>query len=859
MKTDRRPRFRRRSVPNLRDMTSSESRAWLPKALPHFIAVVVMFLTASMLFSPSMFEGKVLRQGDIQNNIGMSKEARDYQRSEGEVPKWTDSMFGGMPTVQITGTDINTAPQWIWMAVRKAMPMEVGTVLVAMISAYVLGLCLGLSPWLALLLGLGFGLSSMNVLYLSAGHATKVRAIATMPGVVAGVVLAFRNRMWAGAGVAAFFAAIHLQADHVQMTYYLLYLLGAIAVGAWVCAAIKGAIPAVAKATGLLLLAGVLAALPQTGQLALTEQYSEFTTRGKANLAPVAGGTEGENSEGLNRDYILEYSMSRGEFWSIAIPDVKGGANAQLYWGEQRFSGGAFYFGALAFALFLAWLIAGSSWLRWPLLAVSLLAIVLSWRDASGLTDFFLNHVPLFNKFRDTKMMLVLVQLAVPLGAAMALHEMSQPEAAKRWKRWAIGGGAASVLFLMFYLMPQVWFDFKSSIRPDVALEEAGKRVVAMRVDLFREDVLRAFALATVALIFTLGMVKKWTNPRWLVLGALVFVVGDMMTVDNRYLSDANYVKPMEKRFPFQATPADLAILAQEKGRVVDFDAQVEQARARWEDRLDIKLTRRFQNVADAASFEVLNANSHYRAFDLANPFNDARTSYFHKSVGGYHGAKLRRYQEFIERVLTGERAAAIAKLQSGDYQIDASVAPGLAMLNTKYLLVPGANQPLPFQGAMGAAWFVQKVRWVGSAEEEIAAIQGLDVRSTAVVHKEFESTLGSVSRADSSASVTMTKYHPEGSTYRTTSKTGGLVVLSEVHYPVGWTATVDGEEVPLVRANALLMAVEVPSGTHELQLVFEPEGWGTAKNMSRAGSLLWVLLLSLCFWQHKKTGSDKE
>ena len=582
-------------------MTSFDFRSLLPSALPHLISVVVMFFAASMLFSPVVFDGKLLDQGDIKNNVGMSKEARDVQRRDGEVPHWTDSMFGGMPTTQIAGTDVGTAPQWIWLAVRKAMPMEVGTVVVAMLSAYILGLCLGLSPWLALLLGLGFGLSSLNVLYLAAGHATKVRAIATMPGVVAGVMLAFRGRMWAGAGVAALFASLHLQADHVQMTYYLLFLLGAITVGAWIHGAVKGTLPQVMKTTGGLLLAGLLSALPQTGQLALTEQYAEFTTRGKANVVNVDAAGEKAPSEGLDRDYILEYSMARGEFWSIAIPDVKGGNN-QLYWGEQRFSGGAFYFGALAFALCLAWLIAGTSWLRWPLLAISLLAVVLSWRDATGLTDFFLDYVPLFNKFRDTKMMLVLVQLVVPLGAAMALHEMTQPEAAKRWKRWAIGGSATAVLMLAFYAMPKVWFEFSSTIRPDLAMDQIGKRVVGMRIDVFREDVLRSFGYAMVGLIFTLALVKRWTETRWIVLGSLVILTADMLSVDGRYLSDANYVNKLDKRFPFEPTAADRVILAQEQQAIADFDEQWDAAKARWEDRLDAKLTRRYSRVIDAAA-----------------------------------------------------------------------------------------------------------------------------------------------------------------------------------------------------------------------------------------------------------------
>ena len=330
------------------------------------------------------------------------------------------------------------------------------------------------------------------------------------------------------------------------------------------------------------------------------------------------------------------------------------------------------------------------------------------------------------------------------------------------------------------------------------------------------------------------------------------YLAFDLLSVDGRYLSDANYISQLDKRFPFEATKADRAILAQERQRIADFDTQWESAKGRWEGRLDAKLTRRYNRVIDAAAFEVLNANSHYRVFDLANPFNDARTSYFHKSVGGYHGAKLRRYQEFIERVLTPERAAVIQSIQSGNFNLTADLAPGLAMLNTRYLLVPGAEQPLPFNGGLGPAWFVDEVQWVNTAEEEIGAVADLNPARTAAVHQSFEEVLGRLGNPGSNE-VRLAQYHPEGSTYEVSSDKGGLLVLSEVHYPVGWTALVDGEEVPLVRANALLSALKVPAGSHEVQLQYEPVGWGTARGLSRAGSLLWLMLLVFCGWMHRR------
>lgn len=839
-------------------MTTTDSlRSLLPFLLPHAVAVLAMFLVSAFLMAPAMLEDKRLRQGDIQNNIGMSKESRDLQAKDGEVPHWTDAMFGGMPTIQITGPGLNTAPKLVWKSIRAAMPMEVATLTVAMLSAYILGLCLGLSPWMALVLGLGFGLSSLNVLYLAAGHATKVRAIATMPGVLAGTLLAFRGKPWRGAGVAALFAALHLSANHVQMTYYLLFMLVAVAVAAWIHAAWKGTLATVAKATGLLMVGGLLAAIPQTGQLSLTEQYAAFTTRGDAVLPSDNEGSS-EGAGGLSRDYILEYSMARGEFWSLAIPNVKGGNNP-LYWGEQRFSGGAFYFGALAFALCLAWWLVGSHWLRFPTLLVSLMAVVLSWRDASGLTDVFLDHLPLFDKFRDTKMMLVLVQLVVPLGAAMALHEASQSKAQKQWKRWAFGGGVSVLLMVLFYVAPQFWFDFKSSIRPDMAMEQMGNRAVGLRIELFRSDVLRAMGLSTLALLALLALVKSWLEARWVMLCTAALVAMDMVSIDRRYLGEDNFEPVMTARFPFEASPADRAILAQESQFVEGYDEQVRAAEGRWEDKLGTRLTRRFSKAKDAAAFEVLQANSHYRVMELANPFNDARTSYFHKSVGGYHGAKLRRYQDFIERVLTPERATMIQNIQAGQYKLGADMAPGCAMMNVRYLMVPGAQQPLPFQGGLGPAWWVKEVQWVTGPEEELNGISQIDPSEKALMHSTFREALGDLGDPGIS-SAKLLEYHPDGSRYEVQSERGGLLVLSEVHYPLGWSATVDGVPTELVRVNYILQGLKVPSGEHEVILHFEPQGWGTARLLSHAGSALWMLWLGLAvFFGRREVGTKLE
>jgi len=404
------------------------------------------------------------------------------------------------------------------------------------------------------------------------------------------------------------------------------------------------------------------------------------------------------------------------------------------------------------------------------------------------------------------------------------------------------------LLFAAFYAVPEFWFDFTSSIRTDQAVEQLGeRRAVGMRIDLFREDVLRSMGWALVAGLALVALLKSWVAPRWMVAGLVVLVALDLGSVDGRYLSDKNFVSRMDKRFPFEATQADKLILAAESASVEGFDDQVADARDRMEESLGHPLTRRHQKAMDGLGFEVLNANSHFRVLELANPFNDARTSYFFKSVGGYHGAKLRRYQDFIERVLSGEREAMIRQLQAGDFNLDPRNYPGLRLLNTKYILLPGGDQPLPFAGGLGAAWMVDSVDWVKSDREEVEAIPSLDVQRTAVVHEEFQSQLGSVG-APGQNRVSMTTYHPEGSTYEVTSEHGGLLVLSEIYYPEGWSATLDGESIDLIRANYVLRAVAIPEGTHVLELHFEPGRWSAAKAASYAGTFLWLLLLGWSF-----------
>lgn len=793
-------------------------------------------------------------QGDTVNFKGMSHEAKSYSEmlDSKELPSWTDSMFSGMPTTQITGSGFTSLPKLIWLFLKLFMSPEIMTLFMAMLAGYVLALCLKTPPWIAFIVGATYGLASVNILYLSAGHATKVRAISVMPGVLGGVVAAFRGRRAMGVGVFTLFLSIHLFANHLQMTYYLLFLIAFVGVSEVILMSSKSSIKQALHTSLILLAGGFFAILPQSAELALTQNYAHHTTRGESVLSDDMGSQDALDA-GLSEDYIFEYSMSHGEWLSMVIPNIKGGGD-QLYWGEQRFSGGAFYFGAIAFALMLAFFFVGRDPLRYPLILISLIAVILSWREASFLSDFFINHVPLFNKFRDTKMMLVLVQVAVAAGGALALKEMWEDASTGRWKPWVFSLLGISACLCVFYLFPTTFFDFTSSIRTDQALIQLGKQsVTQLRIDLFQVDVLRSFGLIIVASAASFCILKGLVDKRIVVSILAVVMISELALVDKRY--PVKWVDSFEALYPFEPNASDLAILQSESENVSGFTELEAKHIAVAEEKLGHKLSRRHAKASFAASFSALNALTHYRVLDWGNPFNDARTSYFHKSIGGYHGAKLRRYQDFIDKVLVPERSEFASIAGTSGVGLAMSSLKALTMLNTKYIVLPGAETPLLLPGALGPAWITHQIAWIDSPESEIERIRNVDLGSTAIVSREFESIISyESSETEAKSNVTLLNYHPEGSVYKTQSEKDGMLVISEVWYAEGWTAYVDGEETPLFRANYILRAIELPSGEHTVELKFELPGRKLAGLVNGIGSLLLLMfLLSTVFYAFKK------
>ena len=824
----------------------------LKKALPHILSIVAFYAIASTFYSPVILDSKRLVQGDTKQYIGMSHEALSYEDIEGERPSWTNSMFGGMPTVQITGTGIMTLPKYIWKLLRLLMSPEIMTLFLAMLSAYVLALCLKAPPLVAFIVGVTFGLGSINTLYLAAGHATKVRAISLMPGVLGGVIYAFRNNMWGGAAITSFFLAMHIDANHLQMTYYLMFMIAALGICELVAAQHNGHLRQFVTTSALLIGAALIALLPSLPSLQITKDYSHYTTRGEVILDE----TSTEHGNGLETDYILEYSLSRGEWLSSIVPDIKGGAS-QLYWGEQRFSGGAIYFGAIAFTLLLAFFFVVKDRMRWPLLGITLLAIILSWRDASFITDFFLDYVPMFNKFRDTKMMLVLVQLAVAVGVAISLKRVWEDAGSDNWKPWIYAFGGVLGLLISFYILPETFFDFTSSIRADHLREQYPiSKLTSLRVEIFRADVFRSIGLIVVAGGGIFAVVKGLVK-RDIALGILALVMlYDVYSVDKRYPNE--FDTEFNVVFPHEATKAEREIAAYESSILEGFEEKYLEHIGLIEEDLGININERNANAkylraSDAAKFRALNSLSHFRVLNWINPMNDARTSYFFKSIGGYHGAKLRRYQDFITHVLLQQNMRfSQAVSETGNAEGAMGILKGAAMLNTKYIIGAG-ERPIPLNNALGPAWVVHNVNWVDTNEDELFAIENTDVSKVALVHEEFKALVPDLRSEDSlstESSVELVEYHPEGSIYSVSTESDGMLILSEVWYPEGWSATVDGEEVPLVRANYILRALPILAGDHDVVLSYNPPVAQRAGIIGGIGSFLLALFIAFSFYK---------
>ena len=829
----------------------------LKKCLPDVLAVLLFAVLAFAYFFPADIEGRILYRHDASAGRGAGQEGIEYLQKTGERSRWTNALFGGMPTYQMApsygSTDLLTK---VVNAYHLWLPENVWYVFAYLLGFYILLRAFDFRQHLAALGSIIWAFSTYFLIIIAAGHIWKVWALAYLPPMIAGVVLAYRGKYLWGLLLTAVFTAFEINANHVQMTYYYLFIILAMVI-AWLVEAVREKqLARFFKATAVCLVGAAIGVCINLSNLYHTWQYSKESMRGKSEL--VKQNSSNQTSSGLERDYITQWSYGIGETWTLLIPNTKGGASMPLsqsetamkhaendflpiyqqigqYWGEQPGTSGPVYVGAFVMMLFILGLFIVKGPMKWALLAATILSILLSWgKNFMGFTDFFIDYVPMYAKFRTVASILVIAEFTIPLLAMLALKELLSGEIKKEKLKvpliasFVLTGGIA----MLFSLMPSMFFDsFISTSEmhaiqslPAEYIQPLVANLTEMRQAVFTADSWRSFYIILagtgVLLAFIYGKLKKEYAIGIIVVLCLV----DLWTVNKRYLNDEMFVPKSEREAPQQKTQTDELIL-------------------------------RDQNL----DYRVLNLAS--------NTFNENETSYYHKSVGGYHAAKLRRYQEMIEAYINPEMQALFKGVSEagGDMtQLNGdSICPVLNMLNTRYFILPlQGGQTVPIQNpyAYGNAWFVDKLNYVNNANEEIAAVGKLDLRHQAVADAKFKEQLGEAAVQDTASVVTITSYEPNRLTYDVNSGKGGVLVFSEIYYP-GWEAKVDGQPVELGRVDYILRALNVQPGKHQVELSFFPKSVNLTETIAYIAYVLLILLVAagvFLEWKRRKTETAK-
>lgn len=892
--------------------------------IPHVTAVLVFVLVGIVYFSP-VLEGKRLKQGDIKNFQGMAKEIRDHRAIFEEEPLWTNSMFGGMPAYQIAVQYPGAVLKYVDHAFQLWTPRPMNFLLLYMIGFYILMMALRVNPWLAIVGSVAFAFSSYFIIILEAGHNTKAHAIGYMAPMLAGIIWAYRGKWMLGGVLTALFMALQVQANHVQITYYFGILAIFYAAAMLVEAIRQKQLGEWIKPSAVLLLAVAIGVLCNSASLWNTYEYGKHTTRGETELTTLPGGASNDHvaTSGLDREYVTRWSYGIGETLSFLIPNAKGGATGAIgqdnshikvasrqfqqniagsnhYWGDQPFTSGPVYVGALIFYLFILGLVLLKGNLRWAILATVILTVMLSWgKNFMGLTDFFLDYVPGYSKFRAVTIILAITELAIPLLAMVCVDRVIRyrEEFATHLKPFYIATGAVLGVVLLLAASPQSFLSFMSDAEVNQfgnQLDQGGQQAAAVsafmddleavRVSIFRADALRTFGFIAAGALLLFLFLRGTFNKYVLIGGLFVLITTDLWTVDKRYLNNekdrGRYVQwedPAESLFPYEAQAADLGVLEMELGNRTgllrmanesytersSFEEQVELNKAHLK---SLKKEKGAGNrpltdkEVEIARMSALNFRSDFRVLNLNNPFNDGRTPYFHKSIGGYHGAKLRRYQELIDFQLGGEVQALTGVFS--DQPTEAKINRALSeltilnMLNTRYIIYNPGSPPLPNYSSLGSAWLVDRVELVDNADVEIDALNDINPASEAVSDVRFSDYFGGETEFDfdSLATVKLVSYKPNELTYDFQSSANQLVVFSEIYYDDGWQAYLDGEPVDHARVNYVLRAMKVPAGEHTIVFKFEPKAFAATATFSTVVSVILLILLVLgLYFEFKK------
>ena len=840
----------------------------MKKFLPDLIAILAFIILSFAYFFPADIEGRILFQHDTAAGVGAGQESKEYLERTGERTRWTNSIFGGMPTYQMSPSyDSTTSLKGVEKVYRLFLPDYVVLTFIMMLGFYILLRAFGISAWLAGLGGVIWAFSSYFFILIPAGHIWKFVTLAYIPPTIAGVVLAYRKKYLLGGIVTALFIALQIQSNHIQMSYYFMFVI-LFFVGAYFEDAYKKKeLPHFFKASGVLALAAVVGVCINISNLYHTYEYSKETMRGKSELKQE-GAAASQTSSGLDRDYITNWSYGIGETLTLLVPNVKGGGSgstmsqseaamakanpmyngiySQLpqYFGEQPWTAGPVYVGAFVMFLFVLGCFIVKGPLKWALLGATIFSILLSWgKNFMGLTDFFIDYVPMYNKFRAVSSILVIAEFTIPLLAIFALKEiLNKPDTLKLKENR--GGVIATLVLtagvaLILAVAPGVSSSSFVTAQEIATLEQvlpAESRaqhlapIVAnlteMRKAIVASDAWRSFFIIVIGCLFLFLYQQRKLKASFTLAGIALLCLVDMWSVNKRYLNDEQFVPKSKQTEAFVKTQADEMILQ------------------------DTTL-----------NYRVLN----FIGFP-GNTFNENNTAYWHKSVGGYHAAKLRRYQEMIDHHIMPEMQETYQAVATAGGQmdsVDASKFRVLNMLNTKYFIFPAGEQgqavPVMNPYAYGNAWFVDKVQYVNNANEEIDALNDILPTETAVVDVKFKEQLKGVTEGykDSLSTIQLTSYEPNRLVYKASTPKDGVVVFSEIYYP-GWQVTIDGQPVDIARADYILRAINMPAGEHTIEMWFDPQSIHVTESIAYAALALLLIGVMLLAWTQRSKIAKK-
>ena len=820
----------------------------MKKLLPDLIAILAFVLLSFAYFFPADIENRILFQHDTAAGAGAGQEVKEYYEQTGERSRWTNSLFGGMPMYQIAPSyDSTKSLQWVQKAYQLFLPDYVCLTFMLMLGFYILLRVFGIPVWLAGLGGIMWAFSSYFFILISAGHIWKFITLAYVPPTIAGIVLAYRGKLLWGGILTALFVALQITSNHVQMSYYfffvILFFVGAYFEKAWR----TKTLPQFFKASAVLIVAALVGIAANVSNLYHTYAYSKETMRGKSELVQT-GDAAKQTSSGLDRDYITQWSYGIDETLTLLVPNFKGGASAALsqsetamskanpmysslygsltqYFGTQPMTSGPVYVGAFVLFLFVLGCFIVKGPLKWALIGATFFSIVLSWgKNFMPPTDFFIDYVPLYNKFRAVSSILVIAEFTIPLLAIFALKRLlEEPEILKQEKKplgisLLLTAGIALLLAVApgsigsGYVPAQEAQMLQNAVNQQMIPANELSGILAnlgeMRAELVSSDALRSFIIIGIGCSLLWLYASGKLRSSLTIAGITILCLADMWGVNKRYLNDAQFVPHSIRTETFTKTNTDELILQ------------------------DTSLDYRVLNFATST-------------------FDDNNTSYWHKSVGGYHPAKLRRYQEMIEHHISPEMQAAYKAIATAGGEmdsVDANKFRVLNMLNTKYFIFPAGQQrqtvPILNPHAYGNAWFVNKVQYVNNANEEIDALDSIIPTETAVVDARFKDVLKGATESykDSLSSIRLTSYTPNRLTYETNNAQDGIAVFSEIYYPDGWHVTIDGQPAELARADYILRTMHVPAGQHTIEMRFDPTSLHVTEGIAYGALALLVI-----------------